>query len=96
MALSMARTSFYRREALQTLGEVPGLLDALGPLRGGADALPGARAAAAEFVLEGLYAQKKIGRSQDRGFTAMERRPELELNVSQLESLRRMRKKQVN
>ena len=28
------------------------------------------RAAAAEFVLEGLYAQKKIGRTDDRGFVA--------------------------
>ena len=33
-------------------------------------------AAAGEFVLEGLYAQKKIGRSDDRGFVAPERRTE--------------------
>ncbi|MCK7518334.1 MAG: hypothetical protein MZV64_11710 [Ignavibacteriales bacterium] len=31
-------------------------------------------AAAGEFVLEGLWAQKKIGRSDDRGFVAPERR----------------------
>ena len=51
-------------------------------------------AAAGEFVLEGLYAQKKIGRSDDRGFVAPERR-ETELDLERLERLRRM-KKQVN
>ena len=51
-------------------------------------------AAAGEFVLEGLYGQKKIGRSEDRGFVAPERR-ETELDLERLERLRRM-KKQVN
>jgi magnesium chelatase subunit I len=32
------------------------------------------RAAAAEFILEGLYAHKRIGRSEETGFTAGERR----------------------
>jgi len=82
--------------ALGALNEVTGLLDAIGPLGGGEDAAPGVRAAAAEFVLEGLHAQKKIGRSQDRGFTGVERRPELDLDISQLETLRRMKKRQVN
>ena len=35
-------------------------------------------AAAGEFILEGLYAQKKIGRSDDRGFVAPERRSDVE------------------
>jgi magnesium chelatase subunit I len=52
-------------------------------------------ASAAEFVLEGLYAQKKIGRSDDRGFIATERRAEVEMDLERLERLRRM-KKQVN
>ena len=82
--------------ALGALNEVTGLLDAIGPLGGGEDAAPGVRAAAAEFVLEGLHAQKKIGRSQDRGFTGVERRPELDLDISQLETLRRIKKRQVN
>jgi hypothetical protein len=47
-------------------------------------------------VLEGLWAQKKIGRSDDRGFVAPERRPsEVELDLEKLERLRRL-KKQVN
>ena len=52
-------------------------------------------AAAGEFILEGLYAQKKIGRSDDRGFMAAERRSRSELDLERLERLRRM-KKQVN
>ena len=52
-------------------------------------------ASAGEFVLEGLWAQKKIGRSDDRGFVAPERRNDMELDLERLERLRRM-KKQVN
>ncbi|MCM2257075.1 MAG: sigma 54-interacting transcriptional regulator [Vicinamibacteria bacterium] len=52
-------------------------------------------AAAAEFVLEGLWAQRKIGRSEDRGFVAAERRAEPEIDVERLERLRKL-KKQVN
>ena len=48
-----------------------------------------------EFVLEGLWAQKKIGRSDDRGFVATERRADLEIDMEHLERLRRL-KKQVN
>src|SRR5262249_50393030 len=32
-------------------------------------------ASAIDFVLEGLYAQKKIGRSDDRGYSAAENAP---------------------
>jgi magnesium chelatase subunit I len=52
-------------------------------------------AAAGEFVLEGLWAQKKIGRSDDRGFVAIERHGDVELDLERLERLRRL-KKQVN
>jgi len=54
------------------------------------------RAAAGEFVLEGLWAQRKIGRSNDRGFVAVERpRSDVELDLERLERLRKL-KKQVN
>jgi magnesium chelatase subunit I len=81
-------------ETLAELERVPGLVEhvrLLGLSR--QDAAP-LVVAAAEFVLEGLYAQKKIGRSEDRGFVAPERRSE-ELDLEKLERLRRM-KKQVN
>jgi hypothetical protein len=52
-------------------------------------------AAAAEFILEGLWAQKKIGRTDDRGFVALERKSDVEVDLERLERLRKM-KKQVN
>ncbi len=52
-------------------------------------------ASAGEFLLEGLWAQKKIGRSDDRGFVAPERRNDMDLDLERLERLRKM-KKQVN
>jgi len=76
------------------LRKVPGLFEALSHLGiAGGEPAP-VTASAAEFVLEGLYGQKKIGRSEDRGFVAPERR-ETELDLERLERLRRM-KKQVN
>jgi magnesium chelatase subunit I len=82
-------------EVLAQLRRVPEVLEhlaALGVEPGGPEAL---QAAAGEFVLEGLWAQKKIGRSDDRGFVATERRADLEVDMEHLERLRRL-KKQVN
>jgi magnesium chelatase subunit I len=82
-------------KTLQQLQRVPGLLDHVAAL----GIQPGAPApllvAAAEFVLEGLWAQKKIGRSDDKGFVAVERKTEIDMDLERLERLRRM-KKQVN
>jgi len=80
---------------LEELGGVPGLIDQLELLKVGPDAPVPLRASAAEFVLEGLYAQKRIGRSDDRGFVGLEKRPEVDIDLEQLERLRRL-KKQVN
>ena len=82
-------------EVLTQLRRVPEVLEnlaALGVEPGGPEAL---QAAAGEFVLEGLWAQKKIGRSDDRGFVATDRRADLEVDMEHLERLRRL-KKQVN
>jgi hypothetical protein len=47
-------------------------------------------------VLEGLWARKKVGRSDDRGFVALERpRTDVELDLQRLERLRKL-KRQVN
>jgi magnesium chelatase subunit I len=83
------------QEVLAQLARVSDVLAQLGPLgiqpRDPAPLL----AAAGEFVLEGLWAQKKIGRSDDRGFVAAERRGDVELDLERLERLRKL-KKQVN
>jgi magnesium chelatase subunit I len=82
-------------ESLAQLRRVPGLVEAA-PLLGIAPDDPAPLVvAAAEFVLEGLAAQRKIGRSDERGFVGPERRNEVEVDLERLERLRRM-KKQVN
>jgi magnesium chelatase subunit I len=82
-------------ELVAQLKRVPGLFDALRHVGIQSSDPPAVIASAAEFVLEGLYGQKKIGRSDDRGFTAPERHSEADIDLERLERLRRM-KKQVN
>jgi len=82
-------------DVLAQLKRVPGLLEhvgATGVQPGDPQALI---AAAGEFILEGLYAHKKIGRSDERGFLAPERRSDVDVDLERLERMRRM-KKQVN
>jgi magnesium chelatase subunit I len=82
-------------KTLLQLRRVPGLLDHVSALGMQAtDAAP-LLVSGAEFILEGLWAQKKIGRSDDRGFVAVERKTEIDMDLERLERLRRM-KKQVN
>ncbi len=64
-------------EALENLREIQGLLDKLGPLGISPRESPEMQVSAAEFVLEGLHAHKRIGRSEERVFQAGEKRPEL-------------------
>jgi magnesium chelatase subunit I len=82
-------------DLLAELRKVPGLLEHVPNLGISSSDPSPLLAAAGEFILEGLYAQKKIGRSDDRGFMAVERPAETELDLERLERLRRM-KKQVN
>ena len=82
-------------EWLAELQRVPGLMGSLQPLGAQPDDPAPVRVAAGEFVLEGLWAQKKIGRTDDRGFVAVERPAETDIDLERLERLRRM-KKQVN
>src|SRR3984885_3355676 len=56
------------------LKKIPGLLDNLAPLGVGSKSEQPVVAAAAEFVLEGLWAHKRISRSEERGFFAEARR----------------------
>jgi magnesium chelatase subunit I len=61
-------------EELQALQRIQGLLENVEAL--GADASDAPLAAAAgEFILEGLWAQKRISRSEERGFYAERPRP---------------------
>jgi magnesium chelatase subunit I len=82
-------------EVLGQLQRVPETLEHLEALGATPEDPAPLLAAAGEFVLEGLWAQKKIGRSDDRGFVATERRGDVELDLERLERLRKL-KKQVN
>jgi magnesium chelatase subunit I len=82
-------------EVLGQLQRVPEALEHLEALGATPEDPAPLLAAAGEFVLEGLWAQKKIGRSDDRGFVAPERRGDVELDLERLERLRKL-KKQVN
>jgi len=81
--------------ALEQLRQVPGLFDNVAALGVSPSDPAPLLASAGEFILEGLWAQKKVGRTDERGFVAIERKSDVELDLERLERLRRM-KKQVN
>jgi magnesium chelatase subunit I len=59
---------------LSRIERVQGLLDKTDVLGTRADSPPGLRAAAAEMILEGLHSIEKISRSEERGFSATDRK----------------------
>ncbi len=61
---------------MQQLSSIQGLTDKLSAFRLTPKDSPALRASAAEFILEGLYAHRRISRSEERGFTAEERKRE--------------------
>jgi magnesium chelatase subunit I len=58
------------------LSSIQGLLEKTKVLGVSANEPDAVRAAAAEFILEGLYSHRRISRSEERGFVAEERRRE--------------------
>ncbi|MEO5761828.1 MAG: magnesium chelatase [Vicinamibacteria bacterium] len=81
-------------ELLATLSRVPGILAHAGRVLPERSDAP-TRAAAAEFILEGLFAQKKIGRSDAGTYVAVERKSDDGADPDRLERLARL-KRQVN
>jgi magnesium chelatase subunit I len=63
-------------EALENLKGIQGLIDKLGPLSVSQKDSPEQQVSAAEFILEGLHAHRRIGRSEERVFKAGEKKPE--------------------
>ena len=62
-------------EALKALHSIQGLLEKLTKLNVGPKDSAEMQVSAAEFVLEGLHAHKRIGRNEERVFTAGEKQP---------------------
>jgi magnesium chelatase subunit I len=58
------------------LTSIQGLMEKVKALGAKGNEPDAVRASAAEFILEGLYAHRRISRSEERGFTAEERRRE--------------------
>jgi magnesium chelatase subunit I len=61
---------------VQALGSIQGLMEKLKGLKLSANEPDAVRASAAEFVLEGLYAHRRISRNEERQFGAGERKRE--------------------
>jgi magnesium chelatase subunit I len=61
---------------LKQLSKIQGLLEKTGALGLGSSEPDAVRASAAEFILEGLYAHRRISRNEEVGFTAGERKRE--------------------
>jgi magnesium chelatase subunit I len=68
-------------EVLEGLTQIQGLMDKLGKLSVGQKDAPEVQVSAAEFVLEGLHAHKKIGRNEERVFSAGEKPPKKQERV---------------
>ena len=64
---------------LSRLDKVQGLLERLDGLGAGHGTPPAIRASAGEMILEGLYSIEKISRSEERGYTAAERKASQDL-----------------
>jgi magnesium chelatase subunit I len=62
-------------DVLQTLRGIQGLLEKLTRVNVGPKDSAEAQVSAAEFILEGLHALKRIGRNEERVFTAGEKQP---------------------
>ena len=88
-------TSAPASELLPCLSTVPGLLSHVGVLGARPGDSPPLLVSAAEFVLDGLYAQKKIGRSEQHGFVAPEVPHETEVELDHMERIRQL-KRQLN
>src|SRR5271166_3770521 len=72
------RDSASAQETLHKLRSIQGLLDKLSALGLSGKEPSELLVSGAEFILEGLYAHKKIGRSEERIFTAGEKPPQRE------------------
>jgi len=66
------------KELLETLKGIQGLLEKLNGVEVKAKDPVETQVSAAEFILEGLHAHKRIGRNEERVFTAGERQPRRE------------------
>ena len=76
MAVRMiSRPTKSAPKVLEELKPIQGLMDKLGAVGVKTKDAPELQVSAAEFLLEGLHAHKRIGRNEERVFTAGEKPP---------------------
>jgi magnesium chelatase subunit I len=59
--------------SLEELKQIQGLFEKLGAIKAKASDAPERAVSSAEFLLEGMYAHKKLSRTEERGFSAQEK-----------------------
>jgi magnesium chelatase subunit I len=74
--------------SLTELQQIQGLIEKLFPLQITAKSQPEIAVSAAEFLLEGMTAHKRLSRSEERSFTAGERKSRAEQAVEYVEKVR--------
>jgi magnesium chelatase subunit I len=74
--------------SLEELKQIQGLIEKLSPLEINSKSKPEITVSAAEFLLEGMYAHKRISRAEERVFTAAEKKQRTEQAVSYAEKVR--------
>jgi magnesium chelatase subunit I len=61
-------------DSLEELQQIQGLFEKLSPLQIDGKSKPEVAVSAAEFLLEGMYAHKRLSRNEERSFTAAEKK----------------------
>lgn len=82
-------------EVVKQLNSIQGLMEKTRALGLTPNEPAAVRASAGEFILEGLYAQRKISRSEERGYAAEERKRPAQDAASE-ESPRQRQRRQFN
>ncbi len=76
--------------SLAELKQIQGLLEKLSPLKINSQSAPELAVSAAEFLLEGMTAHKRISRTEERSFTASEKRQRNEQASQHTDRIREM------
>jgi magnesium chelatase subunit I len=74
--------------SLAELKQIQGLMDRLATLKIDAKTRPEIAVSAAEFLLEGMYAHKRLSRTEERSFTAGERKQRIQEAAQYAERMR--------
>ncbi|WP_035351066.1 sigma 54-interacting transcriptional regulator [Edaphobacter aggregans] len=74
--------------SLAELKQIQGLFEKLSPLNINGKSSPETTVSAAEFLLEGMYAHKRISRAEERVFTAAEKKQRVDQAASYAERMR--------